>query len=34
MHRADLTPNELGERVRKDMAYWQAAVKPLGIKAD
>jgi tripartite-type tricarboxylate transporter receptor subunit TctC len=31
---SDLTPAELGERVRKDLAYWQATVKPLGIKAD
>jgi tripartite-type tricarboxylate transporter receptor subunit TctC len=31
---SDLTPAELGERVRKDLAYWQATVKPLGIRAD
>ncbi len=31
---SDLSPAELGERVRKDLAYWQATVKPLGILAD
>jgi tripartite-type tricarboxylate transporter receptor subunit TctC len=31
---SDLTPAELGERVRRDLAYWQATVKPLGIRAD
>ena len=31
---SDLTPAEIGERVRKDLAYWQATVKPLGIKPD
>ncbi len=24
----------LGERVRKDLAYWRGVVKPLGIRAD
>jgi tripartite-type tricarboxylate transporter receptor subunit TctC len=31
---SDLTPTEITERVRKDLAYWQATVKPLGIRAD
>ncbi len=31
---SDLTPTELSERVRTDLAYWQSIVKPLGIKAD
>ena len=31
---SDLTPAEIGERVRKDLAYWQATVKPLGIRPD
>jgi tripartite-type tricarboxylate transporter receptor subunit TctC len=31
---SDLTAGELGERVRKDLAYWHSTVKPLGIKAD
>ena len=31
---SDLSPTELGDRVRKDLAYWQSTVKPLGIKAD
>ncbi len=29
-----LSPAELGERVRKDLAYWRGVVKPLGIRAD
>lgn len=31
---SELTPDEVGERIRKDLAYWKAKVKPLGIKAD
>ena len=31
---SELTPAEIGERVRKDLAYWQSTVKPLGIRAD
>lgn len=31
---SDLSPTEIGERVRKDLAYWQSTVKPLGIRAD
>lgn len=31
---SDLTPAEIGERVRKDLAYWQSTVRPLGIRAD
>ena len=31
---SDLTPQEVNDRVRRDLAYWLAAVKPLGIRAD
>jgi tripartite-type tricarboxylate transporter receptor subunit TctC len=31
---SDLTPDEVNERVKKDLAYWQATVRPLGIRAD
>lgn len=31
---SDLTPDEVNERVRKDLGYWRATVKPLGIRAD
>lgn len=31
---SDLTPDEVNERVRKDLAYWRATVRPLGIKPD
>jgi tripartite-type tricarboxylate transporter receptor subunit TctC len=31
---SDLAPAEVGERVRKDLAYWLATVKPLAIRAD
>jgi tripartite-type tricarboxylate transporter receptor subunit TctC len=31
---SDLTASEISDRVRKDLAYWQATVKPLGIRAD
>ena len=31
---SDLTPQEVNDRVRKDLAYWLATVKPLGIRAD
>lgn len=31
---SDLTPDELSERMKRDLAYWTATVKPLGIKAD
>ncbi|MCX7160252.1 MAG: tripartite tricarboxylate transporter substrate-binding protein, partial [Proteobacteria bacterium] len=31
---SDLGPDEINDRVRKDLAYWQATVKPLGIRAD
>lgn len=31
---SDLTPQELNARVAKDLAYWAATVKPLGIRAD
>jgi tripartite-type tricarboxylate transporter receptor subunit TctC len=31
---SDLSAVELGERVRRDLAYWLSTVKPLGIKAD
>ncbi len=31
---SDLTPAGIGERVRKDLAYWQSTVRPLGIRAD
>jgi tripartite-type tricarboxylate transporter receptor subunit TctC len=31
---SDLTPDELGERVKHDLAYWMKTAKPLGIKVD
>ena len=31
---SDLTPAEVNERVRKDLAYWLATIRPLGIRAD
>ena len=31
---SDLTPQEVNDRVRKDLAYWLGIVKPLGIRAD
>ena len=31
---SDLGPDEINDRVKKDLAYWQATVKPLGIRAD
>ncbi len=31
---SDFTPPEINDRVRKDLAYWLATVKPLGIRAD
>lgn len=31
---SELTPDELGVRVRKDLAYWQSTVKRLDIRAD
>ena len=31
---SDLAPPQVNERVRKDLAYWLATVKPLGIRAD
>ena len=30
---SDLTPQEVNDRARRDLAYWLAAVKPLGIRA-
>jgi tripartite-type tricarboxylate transporter receptor subunit TctC len=31
---SSLAPQEVNERVRRDLAYWLATVKPLGIRAD
>lgn len=31
---SDLGPDDINERVRKDLAYWKATVTPLGIRAD
>ena len=31
---SELSADEIGERVKRDLAYWQATIKPLGIKAD
>lgn len=31
---SDLGPDEINDRVKKDLAYWQSTVKPLGIRAD
>ena len=31
---SELTPVEVGERIKKDLGYWRANVKRLGIKVD
>jgi len=31
---SELTPDEIDARVKKDLAYWQSTIKPLGIRAD